>query len=54
MMDVALLTDADNSKDEDRNKISLMTIHSSKGLEFEYVFLIGCNSDKWEKSRANK
>ncbi len=41
MMDVALLTDADNSKDEDKNKISLMTIHSSKGLEFKHVFLVG-------------
>lgn len=41
MMDVALLTDADNSKDEDKNKISLMTIHSSKGLEFPHVFLVG-------------
>ncbi|MES2587638.1 MAG: UvrD-helicase domain-containing protein [Bacteroidota bacterium] len=41
MMDVALLTDADNSKDEDKNKVSLMTIHSSKGLEFRHVFLVG-------------
>jgi DNA helicase-2/ATP-dependent DNA helicase PcrA len=41
MMDVALLTDADNSKDEDKNKISMMTIHSSKGLEFPHVFLVG-------------
>ena len=41
MVDVALLTDADDEKDEDRNKISLMTIHSSKGLEFKHVFLVG-------------
>ena len=33
--------------------VNFITTHSSKGLEFEYVFLIGCNSDKWEKSRAN-
>ncbi|HRO74764.1 MAG TPA: 3'-5' exonuclease [Crocinitomicaceae bacterium] len=41
LIDVALLTDADEQKDEDRNKISLMTIHSSKGLEFKHVFLVG-------------
>jgi DNA helicase-2/ATP-dependent DNA helicase PcrA len=41
MIDVALLTDADNATEEDRNKISMMTIHSSKGLEFPHVFLVG-------------
>ena len=41
MIDVALLTDADSEKEEDKNKITLMTIHSSKGLEFPHVFLVG-------------
>lgn len=41
MLDVALLTDADEDKGEDRNHITLMTIHSSKGLEFPHVFLVG-------------
>lgn len=41
MIDVALLTDADSEKEEDKNKISLMTIHSSKGLEFKHVYLVG-------------
>lgn len=41
MMDVALLTDADNTKDDDKNYVTLMTIHSSKGLEFPHVFLVG-------------
>jgi DNA helicase-2/ATP-dependent DNA helicase PcrA len=41
MIDVALLTDADQEKDEDKNKITMMTIHSSKGLEFKHVFLVG-------------
>lgn len=31
--------------------INLMTAHGSKGLEFEYVFLAGCNSSFWEKKR---
>ncbi len=41
MIDVALLTDADQEKDEDKNKITMMTIHSSKGLEFKHVYLVG-------------
>lgn len=41
LIDVALLTDADDEKEEDRDKITLMTIHASKGLEFPYVFVVG-------------
>tara|TARA_Y100001933_G_scaffold71762_1_gene73333 strand:- start:1626 stop:3908 length:2283 start_codon:yes stop_codon:yes gene_type:complete len=41
MEDVALLTDADNESQDDYNKVSLMTIHSAKGLEFPYVFIVG-------------
>ena len=38
---VALLTDADSEKPEDKNKVSLMTVHSAKGLEFKHIFLVG-------------
>lgn len=41
MEDVALLTDQDNDKDGDADKITLMTVHSSKGLEFKNVFIVG-------------
>lgn len=41
MVDVALLTDADQDTEEDIDKITLMTIHASKGLEFPYVFIVG-------------
>ncbi len=40
MENIALLTDADND-DDDRERISLMTIHGAKGLEFPYVFVAG-------------
>lgn len=39
--DVALLTDQDNEKDDDRNKVTMMTVHSAKGLEFKNVFVVG-------------
>jgi DNA helicase-2/ATP-dependent DNA helicase PcrA len=38
---IALLTDVDNDKKEDRNSVSLMTVHSAKGLEFKYVYIVG-------------
>jgi DNA helicase-2/ATP-dependent DNA helicase PcrA len=41
LQNVALLTDMDNDKPEDRNRVSLMTIHSAKGLEFDYVYIVG-------------
>ncbi|MBN2521190.1 MAG: UvrD-helicase domain-containing protein [Bacteroidales bacterium] len=42
---VALLTDADNEKPEDFNKVTIMTIHSAKGLEFKNVFIAGAEED---------
>jgi len=41
MQDVALLTDQDSDKEEDRDKVTMMTVHSSKGLEFKNVFIVG-------------
>jgi DNA helicase-2/ATP-dependent DNA helicase PcrA len=41
LQDIALLTDADQDDRDDNNKVSLMTIHSAKGLEFPYVFVVG-------------
>ncbi len=40
LVDVALLTDADQD-DEDNDKVNLMTIHASKGLEFPHVYVVG-------------
>lgn len=42
MQDIALLTDADTKEtEEERDRVSLMTIHAAKGLEFPYVFIVG-------------
>lgn len=42
MAEIALLTDdEEDDKDEEFNKVSLMTIHSAKGLEFPYVYIVG-------------
>ncbi len=41
MQEVALFTDADKEDEGDNDKISLMTIHAAKGLEFPYVFIVG-------------
>ena len=40
LQQVLLLTDEENDK-EDPNKVSLMTIHAAKGLEFPYVYVVG-------------
>ncbi|MEA2105930.1 MAG: 3'-5' exonuclease [Bacteroidota bacterium] len=45
MENVALLTNQDNEKEEDFNKVTIMTIHSAKGLEFKQVFLVGLEED---------
>ncbi|OYU97141.1 MAG: DNA helicase UvrD [Bacteroidetes bacterium B1(2017)] len=34
--------------------VNFITAHSSKGLEFEYVFIIGCNSKAWDDSNRNR
>ncbi len=42
---VTLLTDADTEKAEDHNKVTLMTIHSAKGLEFKHVCIVGVEEE---------
>jgi DNA helicase II / ATP-dependent DNA helicase PcrA len=43
MQDIALMTDADTQKEDpnDTDKVTLMTIHAAKGLEFPFIFLVG-------------
>jgi DNA helicase II / ATP-dependent DNA helicase PcrA len=41
VQDIALITDADNSGEDDGKKVALMTVHLAKGLEFPCVFVVG-------------
>lgn len=52
LIDVALLTDADNDKPEDIDKVTLMTIHASKGLEFPYVYVVGMEENLFPSQLA--
>jgi DNA helicase-2/ATP-dependent DNA helicase PcrA len=45
LQEVTLMTDADNEKAEDRNKVSIMTIHSAKGLEFKHLVIAGVEEE---------
>jgi len=42
---VALLTDADTEKPEDTDKVTVMTMHSAKGLEFRVVYIVGIEEE---------
>jgi DNA helicase-2/ATP-dependent DNA helicase PcrA len=52
LQDIALLTDADQDDKDDNNKVSLMTIHSAKGLEFPYVFVVGMEENLFPSMMA--
>lgn len=45
LAEVALLTDQDTDKEEQTERITLMTVHSAKGLEFRNVFVVGLEED---------
>ncbi len=45
LQEVALITGVDNDKEDDRDKVTLMTIHMAKGLEFNHVYIVGLEED---------
>jgi DNA helicase-2/ATP-dependent DNA helicase PcrA len=45
LQDVSLVTGQDEDKDKDPEKVTLMTIHMAKGLEFKYVYIVGLEED---------
>ncbi|HKK58720.1 MAG TPA: UvrD-helicase domain-containing protein [Salinivirga sp.] len=49
---IALLTDMDKNKDEDQERITLMTIHSAKGLEFQHLYIAGLEEGLFPSSMS--
>ncbi|MDD2512681.1 MAG: 3'-5' exonuclease [Proteiniphilum sp.] len=45
LSEVSLLTDQDTDREADNEKVTLMTVHSAKGLEFNHVFVVGMEED---------
>lgn len=50
LSEVSLLTDQDTDKESDSNKLTMMTIHAAKGLEFKAVFIVGVEEDLFPSS----
>ncbi len=52
LQNVMLLTDMDKGGEEDNNRVTLMTVHSSKGLEFKYIYIVGIEENLFPSQRA--
>ena len=52
MQNIMLLTDMDNEEEGEDDKVTLMTVHSSKGLEYKYVYIVGCEENLFPSQRA--
>ena len=53
LQNLMLLTDMDNQEnEEDKERVTLMTVHSAKGLEYEYIYVVGCEENLFPSQRA--
>ncbi|MDR1679260.1 MAG: UvrD-helicase domain-containing protein [Prevotellaceae bacterium] len=52
LSEVSLLTDQDKNDDEEQRKVTLMTVHASKGLEFKHIFIVGMEEELFPSSRS--
>jgi DNA helicase-2/ATP-dependent DNA helicase PcrA len=52
--EVSLLTDQDNEDPNDNDKVTMMTIHSAKGLEFKNVYIVGVEEGLFPSSRGSE
>lgn len=50
LSEVSLLSDQDTDKESEDEKVTLMTVHSAKGLEFDHVFVVGMEEDLFPSS----
>lgn len=53
LQEVSLLSDLDESNDDSTDKLSLMTVHAAKGLEFRVVFVVGLEDDLFPNKMAS-
>lgn len=52
LSEVSLLTDQDTNSSDDNDRVTLMTVHSAKGLEFNHVFVVGMEEELFPSSMA--
>lgn len=52
LTEAALQTDADTNADDSDDKVSIMTVHASKGLEFDYVYIVGAEEELFPSPRC--
>ncbi|MFV0332393.1 MAG: ATP-dependent helicase [Dysgonomonas sp.] len=54
LSEVSLLSDQDTDKEADKEKVTMMTIHAAKGLEFNNVFVVGLEEDLFPSAMAKE
>ena len=52
LQNIMLLTDMDSKEEEGDERITLMTVHSAKGLEYKYIYIVGCEDKLFPSERA--
>ena len=52
LQNAMLMTDMDKDNPDDNNKVTVMTVHSAKGLEYKYVYIVGLEENLFPSQRA--
>ena len=52
LQNMMLMTDMDQDDPDSKNKVTLMTVHSAKGLEYKYVYIVGLEENLFPSQRA--
>jgi DNA helicase-2/ATP-dependent DNA helicase PcrA len=53
LQNIALLTDMDANDEDRNNRATLMTVHSAKGLEFDYIYIVGLEENLFPSQMSN-
>ncbi len=54
LSEISLMTDQDNSADEQEPSVTLMTVHAAKGLEFPHVFIVGLEEQLFPSAMSSE